>query len=160
MAIPTGKKTAYEVQNVIAAAIKANSALSTLCAASFGKACTVYSGFDPKSPPARTNLPFVAVGLASIGVNAEFVAPEYSFFIGGAVELSEKTTTISSVITITDIDKAFKFATLVHKIAADAILNTSAEAGYDLVNISAIDFETDFPFVNFGFNLTAVIEPN
>jgi hypothetical protein len=160
MSTPTGKKTAYQMQNIIAQALKADTALTTLCTASFGKAQNVYSGFDPKSPPARTSLPWIVVNLASIGVNAEFVAPEYSFFVGGAAEISPDTTTISSVATVTDLDKAYKFAAKVHQVASDAILNTSAELGYDLVNVSSVDFETDFPFVNFYFNLTAVIEPN
>lgn len=160
MSIPTGKKTAYEMQNILAHAIKASSALTTLSTASFGHAQDVYSGFDPKSPPARTDLPWIVVALASIGVNPEFVAPEYSFFIGGAVEISPKQTTVSNVATVTDLDKAYKFAAKVHEVASNTILNTVAESGYDLTSISSIDFETDFPFVNFYFNLTAVIEPN
>lgn len=155
--LPTGTKTPFELQTIIANALRNDADLADFCITEFNKAASVFNGFDLKAPPERSFLPMIAVALATVQIENSFNVPEYSFFIGGSVEVSEACTDIDGVQTYSAVDKAYKFGALVMAVVSNAVLADSNELGYDLLSLSALDFTTDFPFVNFNFTATIVV---
>jgi len=154
--IPTSTITPYALQNSIAAALQTSTALSTFCTGTLGTALTVYSGFDKKTPPPVTKLPWVAVALDNIDVDESYNALIYSYFIGASCQIANTQNTTAGYVAMAGVGNAYTFGTMLQQIVADAL--TANSGGWDLMRISSVEFDIDFPFVNIFFGVSAVVK--
>ncbi len=159
MSFPTAAKTPFYIQNIIAKALQSDATLAAFCTTNFGKALTVFSGFDPKSPPALSALPWAAVALNNVSIDDSFNVQLFNFFIGGACQASNAQTIVSSVTTFAGLDIAYEFGRHIQRVAGDALLANSSELGWDIQEITPLDFDVDFPFVNTYLGAIVAVKP-
>ena len=155
-----GKVDAYDLQAAIAEGIQSNATLAALVTTLFGAGVTqtVYSGFDTKDPPKSNKLPWVAVAMSNNNISGDWTTVEYSYFIGGAVLMPQTTTDVGGVVTYTGMKKLYDYSEGVRDALIAVLEATSAEKGYDILSMSAIEYETDFPYGNFYLTVTVAVE--